>query len=232
MFFCVLGCQIAGMQIPAKSYSLEGERENQWIEAAQQGSAEAFKQLYHRYHGQIHAFCNRMLQGRSDAEDAVQQVFLEAWRSLYRFERRSLFSTWITKIAIHTCLSFHRKSSRILLSVDEHDPAEFATEVFWGEKIATPDEQLWTSMRRKAVIRILNKMSKKKQTVFILADMQGMTAPEISEVLGIPDATVRTRLFHARKDFVNSVNRSSYYKSMFEEDAQKPKKRKYAMAGH
>jgi RNA polymerase sigma-70 factor, ECF subfamily len=218
------------MQIQVKTKFVEGDRESQWIEAAQNGSTEAFNQLYYRYHGQILAFCKRMLQGRSDSEDAVQQVFLEAWRSLYRFERRSLFSTWITKIAIHTCLSFHRKSSRILLAVDEREPVEFASEVFWVEKVSAPDEQLWASMRRKAVVRILKKMSKKKQTVFVLADMQGMTAPEISLVLGIPDATVRTRLFHARKDFVNSVNRSSYYRDMFEEDAHGPKKNKCAMA--
>ncbi|MDA0713443.1 MAG: sigma-70 family RNA polymerase sigma factor [bacterium] len=213
------------MQNGTKLYSLKGVNEDQWVKDSQAGDAEAFRNLYQRYYGQISAFCSRMLQGRPDTEDAVQQVFLEAWRSLHRFEGRSLFSTWITKIAIHICLSFHRKSSRLLLAIDaEHDPIVQATEVCWGKKVLTPEEQLWTSMRRKAVIRIINKMSKKKQTVFILSDMQGMTAPEISSILGIPDATVRTRLFHARKDFINAVNRSPYYKNMFEEDTAKQQK--------
>jgi len=207
------------MKKPIKFFEINAKNEDQLIEDAKNGDPSAFKELYNKYHGQIFAFCSRMLQGRPDTEDAVQQVFLEAWRSLYRFEKRSLFSTWITKIAIHTCLSFHRKSHRLLFAVDEeNDPISQATEIFWGEKFPTPEEQLLTSIRRRAVNRILNKMSKKKQTVFMLADMQGMTAPEISVILGIPDATVRTRLFHARKDFLSSVNKSPYFKSVFEDN--------------
>lgn len=185
------------------------------IRAAVEGEQEAFKQLYCRYYGQVYAFCMRMLQGRADVEDAVQQVFLEAWRSLHRFEGRSLFSTWLIKIAIHTCLSFYRKLGRITLAPDEDsDVCDSAQDVMWSHPAAMPDEQVLSASRRQAIERILGRMSKKKQTVFIMSDMHGMTAPEISHVLGIPDATVRTRLFHARREFEYWVNRNPTYKEL------------------
>ena len=59
-------------------------------------------------------------------------------------------------------------------------------------------------------------MTEKKQVVFVMSDMQGMTAPEISKILGIPDATVRTRLFHARKEFACWVSRNPTYREMLE----------------
>ena len=204
------------MQKSIKIPHVESQQESEWIDSAIKGDRNAFSKLYGRYHGQIYAFCTRMLQGRSEAEDAAQQVFLEAWRSLYRFERRSMFSTWITKIAIHTCLSFHRRSSRISLTADDDSLTKnMAAETLWGQKVANPDEQLWMTSRRKAVGRILNRMTSKKKSVFVMSDMQGMTAPEISGVLGIPDATVRTRLFHARREFLSSVEKSPYYSALF-----------------
>jgi len=206
----------ADSRLRRKKSLLATRREvDEWVDKAIKGDKKAFSLLYERYCGQVYAFCMRMLKGRNDVEDAVQQVFLEAWRSLYRFEKRSLFSTWLTKIAIHTCLSFHRKTGRVFLSTDEdQNICEEVTEIVWGQKTAAPDEHVWISARRKAIIKILNRLTKKKQTVFILSDMQGMTAPEIASILGIPDATVRTRLFHARREFASLINRSPIYRDL------------------
>jgi len=193
----------------------EGEEESRWIDLAIKGNQEAFAHLYHRYHSQVHAFCVRMLQGRGDVEDAAQQVFLEAWKSLHRFERRSLFSTWITRIAIHTCLSAHRKRNRMrLMSEEKQNPWENVTEFVWREPESSPDVLTCFAERKRAVGKILNRMTKKKQAVFMMSDMQGLTAPEISGILGIPDATVRTRLFHARREFANTVNRNPVYRDL------------------
>ncbi len=203
------------MEITNKPIFNESEEENSWIVAAMQGDKSAFSQLYLRHSGQVHAFCMRMLQGKADVEDAVQQVFLEAWRSLCRFERRSMFSTWLIKIAIHTCLSFHRKTGRMVLAQeDDSQIYEHATEVLWGTAQSAPDEQIWSAIRRRTVWKLVNRMTKKKQLVLILSDMQGMTAPEISNVLGIPDATVRTRLFHARRELATHIKRNLYYRQV------------------
>lgn len=188
--------------------------EQQLIERSLQGDQQAFSKLYSRYYNQVYAFCSRLLRGRFDVEDAVQQVFLEAWRSMGRFEGRSLFSTWLTKIAIHTCLSFHRKAGRMVLnaSTEELVPYDQVTSLLWGEGQRVPDEEVFLSERKFLVNKLLARMTPKKKVVFVMSDMQGMTAPEISSVLKIPDATVRTRLFHARKEFATWVNKNKHYR--------------------
>lgn len=185
------------------------------LDLAIAGNSKAFSTLYRRYYNQVYAFCIRMLHGQGDPEDTTQQVFLEAWRSLHRFEKRSLFSTWITRIAIHTCLSLLRRTGKIRLHLDDNSEfSDKAKEFVWIEPESSLDEQLNAKAQRQAINQILKTLTDKKKTVFILSDLQGMTAPEIAEVLKIPDATVRTRLFHARKEFLDAVNQNSHYKEL------------------
>ncbi len=193
--------------------------EKRLIERSLRGDEGAFAVLYSRYYNQVYAFCSRLLRGRFDVEDAVQQVFLEAWRSMARFEGRTLFSTWLTKIAIHTCLSFHRKASRVMLnSSEEVDLYDHATTLLWGEGQRIPDEEVFLGERKALVNKLLARMTPKKKVVFMMSDMQGMTAPEISSVLNIPDATVRTRLFHARREFTMWINKNKTYREALAAD--------------
>ena len=191
------------------------KEEESWIDLAIAGNPQAFSNLYRRYYNQVYAFCMRMLHGQGDPEDITQQVFLEAWRSLHRFEKRSLFSTWITRIAIHTCLSLHRRSGKIRLH-NEINPesSEKNMEFVWIEPESSLDDQLNLKAQKQAINQILKTLSDKKKIVFVLSDLQGMTAPEIAHVLKIPDATVRTRLFHARKEFLDAINQNSHYKEL------------------
>lgn len=194
--------------------------EKRLIERSLKGDEAAFSIIYNRYYNQVYGFCARLLRGRFDVEDAVQQVFLEAWRSLSRFEGRSLFSTWLTKIAIHTCLSCHRKNGRMILkSSEETDPFDQATSLLWGDKQKIPDEEMIVMERKTMVNKLLSRMTSKKKVVFIMSDMQGMTAPEISSILKIPDATVRTRLFHARREFALWVSKNKEYRETLTHNA-------------
>jgi RNA polymerase sigma factor (sigma-70 family) len=158
--------------------------------------------------------CARLLANRAEVEDAVQQVFLEAWRCLHRFEGRSRFSTWITRIAIHTCLGFRRRLKRFLFSEDIEPAAGEETQ--WSQPQMLPDETAAQAARRKAIDEVLALVSVKKRVVFVLADLDGLTAPEISKILDIPDATVRTRLFHARKEFAALVRKHPGFNDLFE----------------
>lgn len=189
---------------------IDRKEEETLVDLAISGNPQAFSNLYQRYYNQIHAFCVRMLRGQGDPEDTTQQIFLEAWRSLHRFEKRSLFSTWITRIAIHTCLSILRRSVKIRMHYEECFESL--------EKTVIPiDDQLNAKAQKQVIYQILETLSDKKKTVFILSDLRGMTAPEISKILKIPDATVRTRLFHARKEFLDAVNKNSHYKELLVE---------------
>lgn len=176
-----------------------GDADASLVEAAQAGDQAAFAKLFERHHSRVYAMCSRLLRDRAEVEDAVQHAFLEAWRCLERFEGRSRFSTWITRIAIHTCFGFRRRLKR--LWVTEEIPEKVEQNVLgWGPTPQAPDEGAVHSARKAAVSEVLAKLSAKKRVVFVLSELEGMTAPEISEVLDIPEATVRTRLFHARRE--------------------------------
>jgi RNA polymerase sigma-70 factor (ECF subfamily) len=171
------------------------------VEAARAGDRAAFSSLFERHHRRVFAMCSRLLRDAAEVEDAVQQTFLEGWRSLHRFEGRSRFSTWITRIAIHTCLGFRRRLKRLFVS--DEPPEDGGTgDLGWGTPPMAPDEGAVHARRRRAVDEVLQRLSAKKRVVFVLAELEGMTAPEISRILEVPDATVRTRLFHARKEFL------------------------------
>lgn len=188
------------------------------VEAARRGDQAAFTKLFERHHGRVYAMCTRLLRDPAEVEDAVQQAFLEAWRSLYRFEGRSRFSTWITRIAIHTCLGFRRRLRRLFLG-DDVAPGREERHGQWTQSPMRPDEGASERARKRALDDVLQQLSPKKRVVFVLADLEGMTAPEISRVLDIPDATVRTRLFHARKDLARLVRKHPGFQDLFDDGA-------------
>ena len=189
------------------------------VRAAQQGDQRAFAQLFERHHRRVHAMCCRLLRDRTEVEDAVQHAFLEAWRCLGKFEGRSKFSTWITRIAIHTCLGIRRRLKRLFLSEDAHPQESADDDGQWGSAPMAPDAGAAHNARKKAVDDVLQELSAKKRVVFVLAELEGMTAPEISEILEIPDATVRTRLFHARKEFAQKIETHQGFADLFGSEA-------------
>jgi RNA polymerase sigma-70 factor (ECF subfamily) len=197
---------------------------------ARTGNAAAFARLFERHHGRVYAMCRRLLADKNEVDDAVQQTFLEAWRSLPRFEGRSRFSTWITRIAIHTCLGFRRRLRRLLFAADVFGPSNDegggvandvehggAQQTAFGSAPPSPLEGAVHQARKKAVDEILLLLSAKKRVVFVLAELEGMTAPEIAEIVEIPEATVRTRLFHARKEFAQAASRHRGFADLFDD---------------
>ncbi|MBI5496448.1 MAG: sigma-70 family RNA polymerase sigma factor [Deltaproteobacteria bacterium] len=168
----------------------------------QQGDQAAFRELFQKYHGWVQGTVYHMVPTPADLDDVVQNVFLEVFRSIHRFEGRSRFSTWLTRLAINVALG-HRRKWRFWKRTEEtvQDDARHGTSVVEQLRPPMPDDLL-TERRNRARVRLLvQQLSPKKRAVFVMSEIQGMQAPEIAEVLSIPPATVRTRLFHARREF-------------------------------
>jgi RNA polymerase sigma-70 factor (ECF subfamily) len=175
------------------------------VERARRGDQAAFAALFRAHHGRVHAMCARLLGGSGrgsldgDIDDAVQQTFLEAWRSLHRFEGKSRFTTWLTRIAIHTSFSTRRRLRRLLLVDDDRQ----ALTVLDGGAASTgpgPDEAASDRARARALDEVLQRLSPKKRVVFVLSDLDELSSPEVAAILEIPEATVRTRLYYARRE--------------------------------
>lgn len=186
------------------------------VAQARAGDRAAFGQLFRTHHGRVRAMCARLigaspLLASAEVDDAVQVTFLEAWRSLHRFEGRSRFSTWLTRIAIHSCLSTRRRLAR-LLSVAEASPSARPQ---WGEDARAADDVATDRRQQAALAGVLGRLSERKRVVFVLADLEGMTSTEIAAVLDVPDATVRTRLFHARREVAGALRHDPAFAELF-----------------
>jgi len=178
------------------------------VARCQQGEAQAFRELFDRHHGRVHAAVYHLVSQKDEIEDVVQKVFLEVFRSIHRFEGRSLFTTWLTRVAIHVARAHERKLRFFRRWLDREDlAAGHQLRVVEGGLGSAPDERLASSERASAARELLLKLPEKKRAVLVLAEMLEMSAPEIADVLDIPPATVRTRLFYARRDFEQLARR-------------------------
>lgn len=137
-----------------------------------------------------------------DLEDAVQDVFLVLFQKLHEFEGRSELRTWIYRICRNVA-SEHRRRHSVRTRL-----AELATRLaFWKSTPSTPAETLGARRDWALMEKTLEQLSEKRRETFILCELEQLSGDEAAEVLGVPVATVRTRLFHARKDFHETAQR-------------------------
>jgi RNA polymerase sigma-70 factor, ECF subfamily len=191
-------------------------QEQELLEAARQGGEDAFRRLVEPYRGELHAHCYRMLGSVHDAEDALQEVLLRAWRALSRFEGRSSLRSWLYTIATNTSLNAIEKRPKRVLPIDYEPadphggPGEPMVESVWVEPY--PDERLGVEdgfagpearyERRESVelafIAALQHLPATQRAVLILREVLGFSAKETAETLETTTASVNSALQRAR----------------------------------
>jgi RNA polymerase sigma-70 factor (ECF subfamily) len=134
-------------------------------------------------------------------DDAAQEVFLVVYRRLQEFEGRSQLKTWLFRIAIHTAQHHLRSLSR--------RPTVAVTDVEAEASPAhgTPHDELAKRQAVEVLYRLLDQLEPAKRTVFVMADLEQMSAPEIASVLDVPLNTVYSRLRVARQEFDDNLRR-------------------------
>jgi len=169
------------------------------VKKAQNGDVRAFEELVKKYEGKVYGLASRMLAFSEDANDAAQEAFIKAYRSLKNFRGDAKFSTWLYRITNNVCLDYIRKNSRRELPLEiEGDPEEGgarAPDIVSDvnvEKLAEDGEF------RALVQRAINKLPEQHRTMVLMRDVQGLGYTEISEMLGLPEGTVKSRINRAR----------------------------------
>jgi RNA polymerase sigma-70 factor (ECF subfamily) len=194
-----------------------GASEGQLLIAARGGDEAAFGRLVEGYRGELHAHCYRMLGSVYDAEDALQECMLRAWKALAKFEGRSAFRSWLYTIATNTCLNLIAKRPKRVLPIDygpaadPHEaPGRPITESVWLEPY--PDEMLAiedgravpeaTYEQREAVelafVAALQHLPPNQRAALILREVLGFSAKEVAEQLETSVASVNSALQRAR----------------------------------
>ncbi|MBL8916342.1 MAG: sigma-70 family RNA polymerase sigma factor [Archangium sp.] len=162
------------------------------VERARSGDVTAFRELYALHHRQV-ARQLAFLVPRSDLEDVLQDVFIEVYKSVARFEGKSAFTTWLYRLTVHVAMKSRRKHTRSRLDIVEDVPDR-------ADEGPTPDDVSLSAERQARVEELLQKLSEKKRTVLVMHDLQGVEAQRIAEILETNILTVRTRLFYARRE--------------------------------
>jgi RNA polymerase sigma-70 factor (ECF subfamily) len=164
------------------------------------GDEAALRELYRAYSRSIYAFALRRLRDAAEAEEIVVDTMHEVWRHPERFRGESKFSTWLLGIARFKLLSLIRSRE------PQHEElGEVEETLESGEEGSF--EILAQKQRREAVRECMNKLPPEQRECLHLVFYEGYALAEVAAVLGCPENTVKTRLFHARRKLKNSLRR-------------------------
>jgi RNA polymerase sigma-70 factor (ECF subfamily) len=165
------------------------------IARAAAGDRAAFREVYTRHRQDVARLVFRMLGQRPEAEDVIQEVFFQVFRSLKDFRGQSKFSTWLHRVTVNVVLMHRRSAKSRPVFADEPVPDSRV-----NAQTIQPDDDVARRERMRAFRRLLERLAEKKRVVFILHELEGMAPAEIAKIVGAPILTVRTRLFYARRE--------------------------------
>jgi RNA polymerase sigma-70 factor (ECF subfamily) len=167
--------------------------ETQWIFQAQKGDPQAFSQLVEAYQRPVFNMCYRMLGSAEDAEDAAQETFLRAYKSLQRYDDNRPFSTWLLSIAAHYCIDQIRRRRMAVVSIEDLPVPDL------------PDpspglESKISGMEERRVIRaMLDDLEPTDRSAVIMYYWYDFSYEEICRALSLSLPAVKSRLHRARR---------------------------------
>jgi len=182
------------------------------VERCRRGERAAFRELYTKHHRQVAAQLSQVVP-RSDLADVVQEVFVELFRSVHRFEGRSAFTTWLYRLAFNVAMKHRRKMSRPGQALQVAGNEEEADVV---DPSADPSRELLAKERWSRAEALLDQLAPKKRAVLVLHDIRGLDAAQIAKMLDSNILTVRTRLFYARREFEKLASEDPALAELFE----------------
>ncbi|MFL6732241.1 MAG: RNA polymerase sigma factor [Sphingomicrobium sp.] len=143
-----------------------------------------------------------ILKSRPDAEEAVQAAYLSAFANIGAFEGRSSLSTWLTRIVVNEALGRRRAEERRRRHLEQEGVAvldNYRDALMRGSEPESPDVALAREQVRKLLEQAVGELPEQFRTVFVMREVEGLSSEETAEILGIPVATVKTRLFRGRR---------------------------------
>jgi RNA polymerase sigma-70 factor (TIGR02960 family) len=192
-----------------------GVPEERLLADARRGDEAAFELLVARHRGELYAHCYRMLGSVQDAEDALQESLLGAWRGLPGFEGRSSLRTWLFRVATNACLRLSSRRPGRMLSFDHgpatSNPRDLGEPVTgpvwlepWPDRLPTDDEPdpAAAYLRRESVelafVAALQHLPGTQRAVLILREVLGFSAAEVAEIVDTTPASINSALQRAR----------------------------------
>jgi len=157
------------------------------------GDSTAFAELMRRYNRRLYRVARSVLRDDTEAEDALQDAYLQAYRALPGFRSESSLGTWLTRIVVNAALAHRRKNARLA------EVIELSGEPIMDDLPSDqPQRAALRAQTRRLVEAKIDGLPDAFRTVFVLRALEELSVEETSDTLGIPEATVRSRYFRAR----------------------------------
>jgi RNA polymerase sigma-70 factor, ECF subfamily len=179
------------------------------VAAAKKGNKKAFEMLVRRHQQRIFFIARRITRRREDAEDVVQQCFQKAFTHLGKFEGRSAFSTWLTRIAVTEALMFLRRGRSLReVFIDDLNGNEETT-VPLDLPDSSPNPEVIYSQREQVEIlsSAINELPYETRRAFQLHELDERSSEDTARILGISVAALKGRMFHGRRKLRNRLKR-------------------------
>ena len=171
----------------------------------------AFKIVYDRYKVMVYNVALHYLQNTEDAEEITQDVFVQLYHSLDKFKNNSSAKTWIYRITINKCLDFikHKNSKKRFFIFGQKSNNEF--EIQNSSHFEHPGILLEQKENSKILFSVINELSENQKTAFILSKLDGMSNPEISEIMQLSISSVESLIFRAKATLKEKLSKKFEY---------------------
>ena len=167
--------------------------EAQWLSLAQKGDPQAFSELVETYQKPVYNLCYRMLGTAEDAEDASQETFLRAYKSMRRYDNSRPFSTWLLSIAAHYCIDQIRRRRLSIVSIEEL-PVPDVPDVSPGLETTVGRNE-----ERRRIRKLLDTLAPTDRAAVIMYYWYDFSYDEICQALSLSVSAVKSRLHRARR---------------------------------
>ncbi len=202
---------VGTLSTPASSNCQEAVslEDRQLIAECLRGRTEAFGELVRRYQDRLFNASYRILGNAEDAQDVVQEAFLNAYQALDSFKGDSRFFTWLYRIAMNQAISLRRRHRPVIpfdsWASRNDEEAQFLDQ----SEFSRPTEAIERAEEGERVHTALSHLSLEHRLVLVLKDIEGLKYEEIAETLKVPIGTVRSRIHRARSELREILERGS-----------------------
>jgi len=190
---------------------LVAEEDALLVAAAKDRDTRAFELLFERHERKIFSTAQRITRNREDAEDVVQQSFQKAFIHLKKFDGRSLFCTWLTRIAINEALMLLRsKRGSLEVPIEESSPkVESALPLDFPDSAPSPEDSCFYREQEQVLSAALSKLRPGIRQAIELRELGELSTGETALVMGLSVAAVKGRVFHGRRKLRETLNQSA-----------------------
>ncbi len=174
--------------------------DNELIKKIIEGNQLYFKKLVDQYQSMVLNTCFQITQNKEDAEDITQEVFIEVYRSINKFNQHSKLSTWLYRIAVNKSLNFLRKNKKrkIFKSIENFFNTEKQSELQIPDQTIQSDTNDIHEKRIKLLRKAIQNLPEKQKTAFVLNKYQELSYKEIAEIMDTSLASVEGLIHRAK----------------------------------